>query len=101
MPEFQHLEVGDVIPMGSGPSWPVAAIEPNQSLLVVIREPGMEYTWSWGLYELDEGTTRLVLRIHTRLTRPLLIPFFHIFDLGAFLMTRKHLLGIKQRAEAA
>ena len=101
IPEFQHLEVGDVIPMGSGPSWPVAAIEPNRSLLVVIREHGMEYTWSWGLYELDERYTRLVLRIHTLPTRPLLIPFFHIFDPGAFLMTRKHLLGIKQRAEAA
>ena len=101
LPEFQHLEVGDVIPMGSGPSWPVAAIEPNQSIVLVIREPGMEYTWSWGLYELDEGTTRLVLRIRTRLTKPLMIPFFHIFDPGAFLMTRKHLLGIKQRAEAA
>jgi hypothetical protein len=33
------------------------------------------------------------------LTKPLLIPLFHIFDPGAFLMTRKHLLGIKQRAE--
>ena len=44
LPEFQHLEVGDVIPMGSGPSWPVAAIEPNQSIVLVIREPGMEYT---------------------------------------------------------
>ena len=101
LPEFQHLEVGDVIPMGSGPSWPVAAIEPNQSIVLVIREPGTEYTWSWGLYELDEGTTRLVLRIRTRLTKPLMIRFFHIFDPGAFLMTRKHLLGIKQRAEAA
>jgi hypothetical protein len=61
----------------------------------------MRYTWSWELYELDEGTTRLVLRICTRLTKPLLIPLLHIFDPGAFLMTRKHLLGLKQRAEAA
>jgi len=99
--EFQHLEVGEVIPMGSGPSWPVKAIEPNRSLVLVIRESGMEYTWSWGLYEIDEEHTRLVLRIRTRLTKPLLIPFFHIFDPGAFLMTRKHLLGIKRRAEAA
>lgn len=77
------------------------AIEPNRSLLLDIKAPGMQYTWSWGLYGLDEGTTRLVLRIRTRLTRPLLIPLLHIFDPGAFLMTRKHLLGLKQRAEAA
>jgi hypothetical protein len=100
LPEFQYLEVGDVIPMGSGPSWPVKAIEPHRSLLLDIRAPGMRYTWSWGLYELDDGTTRLVLRIRTCLTKPLLIPLFHISDPGAFLMTRKHLLGIKQRAEA-
>ena len=61
----------------------------------------MQYTWSYGLYELDEGATRLVLRIRTRLTRPLLITLLHIFDPGAFLMTRKHLLGIKQLGEAA
>ena len=82
LPEFQHLEVGDVIPMGSGPSWPVKAIEPNWSLLLDIRAPGMQYTWSYGLYELDEEHTRLVLRIRTRLTKPLLIPLFHIFDPG-------------------
>lgn len=101
IPNFQPLEVGDVIPMGSGPSWPVKAVEPNKSLLVVIEEPGMKYTWSWGLYEGKEDYTRLVLRIRTQLTRRLLIPFFHIFDFGAFLMTRKHLLGIKERAEGA
>jgi len=42
--EFQHLEVGDVIPMGSGPSWPVKAIEPNRSLLLGAREPDVEFT---------------------------------------------------------
>ena len=31
LPEFQHLEAGDVIPLGSGPSWPVRAIEPFRS----------------------------------------------------------------------
>ena len=100
IPEFQHLEVGDVIPLGTEPSWPVAAIETNRSLLVDIRWPGMHYTWSWGLYELDERQTRLVLRIHTLLTKRWFIPLFHIADFGSFLMTRKHLLGVRDRAEA-
>src|SRR4029450_4821895 len=30
LPAFQHLAVGDRIPMGQGPSWPVATIEPNR-----------------------------------------------------------------------
>jgi len=100
LPEYQKLEAGDAIPMGSGPSWPVKAIEPNKSLLVVIEEPGMKYTWSWGLHEAEEGHTRLVLRIRTQLTRRRLILALHIFDFIAFAMTRKHLLGIKERAEA-
>jgi hypothetical protein len=100
IPEFQHLEVGDVIPMGKPPSWPVAAIEPGRSLLVDIRWPRMHYTWVWGLYGLDDSQTRLVLRIRSHLTGKPWIVVFHAGDFGSFLMTRKHLLGIKQRAEA-
>src|SRR5687768_2921610 len=29
LPEFQHLAVGDEIPLGRGPAWPVAVIEPR------------------------------------------------------------------------
>jgi hypothetical protein len=28
LPEFQHLAVGDVIPLGQGPGWPVAVLNP-------------------------------------------------------------------------
>jgi hypothetical protein len=99
--EFQHLEVGDVIPMGSGPSWPVKAIEPFRSLVLDIRDRGVHITWSLGLYELDEAHTRLVLRIRVRLA--LIAQVFSLFpvsDLGQFLMVRRMLLGIKERAEA-
>jgi len=40
MPEHQHLEVGSIIPMGSGPSWPVAALEPCRVMVLHIQEPG-------------------------------------------------------------
>jgi hypothetical protein len=100
IPKFQHLEVGDVIPLGTEPSWPVAAIEANRSLLLDIRAPGMHFTWSWGLCELDDRHTRLVLRIRTLLTKRWLIAVFHVVDFGSFLMTRKHLLGVRDRAEA-
>lgn len=101
LPEFQHLEPGDVIPMGYGPSWPVAAVEPYRSLVLDIREPGVDISWSFGLYELDEEHTRLVLRIRIRV-KPVahLISSFPVLDFGQFLMTRKMLLGIKERAEA-
>jgi len=101
IPEFQHLEVGDVIPMGKPPSWPVKAIEPNKFLLIVIRELGVEVTWCFRLDEIDDKQTRLILRIRTRLTMtPVLLLSLPIMYFGQFLMIRKMLLGIKQRAEA-
>jgi hypothetical protein len=102
LPQYQHLEVGEGIPLGGGPSWPVQAIEPNRSLVLDIPAPSTQIIWSYGLYELDESHTRLVLRItySTSLNRLLASLLLHIIDPGSFLMTRKHLLGIKQRAEA-
>jgi hypothetical protein len=101
LPQFQKLEPGNVIPMGSGPSWPVAAVEPHRSLVLDIRDRGLHISWSFGLYELDEVHTRLVLRIRIRVALLMgLIGLFPLSDFGQFLMTRKMLLGIKQRAEA-
>jgi len=100
IPEFQQLEVGDVIPFGSGPNWPVRGIEPNRSLLLVIREPGIDVTWSFLLHEIDSQDTRLILRISIRIPMRLpLLLFLPFIDIGSFLMTRKMLRGIKQRAE--
>jgi hypothetical protein len=104
LPEFQSLEPGDVIPAGRGLHLPVRAVEPYGSLVIGSRPeapPGESLvSWSLGLYPRD-GSTRLVSRVRTRyFWRPgdPLISFL----LGPlhFLMERKMLLGIKQRAEA-
>jgi len=101
IPEFQHLEVGDVIPMGKPPSWPVKATEPNRLLLIVIKEPGVDVTWCFMLNEIDDKQTRLVLRIRSRLAMtPMLLLSLPIMYPGQFLMIRKMLLGIKQRVES-
>jgi hypothetical protein len=65
-----------------------------------IRDPGVDISWSFGLYELDEEHTRFVLRIRIRLA-PLmqLLSFIPVSDFGQFLMVRWMLLGIKARAE--
>ena len=100
LPEFQHLEAGDVIPIGGGPDWPVKSIEPHKSIVLDIRDEGVNISWSIGLYELDEEYTRFVLRIRIRMT-PLMhaLAFIPISDFGQFLMVRWMLLGIKARAE--
>ncbi len=100
IPEFQRLEAGDVIPMGKPPSWPVKAIERNRMLLIVINEPNAQVTWCFMLDEIADRQTRLVLRVRNRLAMsPLLLLSLPIMLPGEFLMVRKMLLGIKQRAE--
>jgi hypothetical protein len=102
LPEFQTLEAGDVIPIGGGPDWPVAAVEPNRSLVLDIRpEEGMHISWSFLLRELDDEHTRLVLRIRIRASALVHLAYaLPVFDFGSFIMTRRMLLGIKERAEA-
>jgi hypothetical protein len=40
LPEFQHLTVGDEIPLGRGPRWPVAAVEACGALVLDMRNMG-------------------------------------------------------------
>lgn len=105
IPEFQHLQAGDVIPLGAGPSWPVKALEPNQSLLILLRNtqnPEFGVTWVWALDPLDERHTRLVSRVRCRLPLTLGGVFMLLLlEPTGFIMERKMLLGIKQRAERA
>jgi len=118
IPKFQHLKVGDTIPLapgGFGPS--VVAIEPNQALVlggafnpftgqpVDPNEPGVDAYWSvsWAfvLHELSQRTTRLVVRFRAdykprvRLGLTVQLPL----EPAHFIMERKMLLGIKERAE--
>ena len=64
LPEFQQLAVGDVIPMGRGPSWPVVVVEPQRAL-VVEGVPG-RVSWCFALFPTETGT-RLVSRVRMRL----------------------------------
>jgi hypothetical protein len=98
VPEWQHMEVGDAFPLGkSGPPLRVEAIEPERALVLGFADR----TWSWSfmLTPIGENRTRLVTRnrapanrLGSRLQWEILLP-------GAFLMMRKMLLGIKERAE--
>ena len=101
LPEFQHLAVGDRIPLGRGPSWPVAVVEPCHALVLDMRNTtGFDWVWQFGLYTVDGKRTRLVSRSQVRphtvwswLFTVLLI------EPSGFLMTRRMLLGLKERAE--
>lgn len=116
IPEFQHLEVGSTIPLAPGGfDIPVAAVEPGRVLVLhgdtrsgnapvaLQMKPGEYMNTSWTFY-LDgraDGTTRLIERFRADYNpSPQNTLFYRVFlEPGAFLMERKMLLGIKERAE--
>jgi hypothetical protein len=99
VPEWQQLKVGDFVRLaskrhyGDAPRCRVLALEPNHYLVLE----------RWGAFVLrpvNENAARLIIRTHKG--DPLggkLVNFF-FWDLAHFIMERKMLLGIKQRAEA-
>jgi hypothetical protein len=101
LPEFQHLAVGDHIPLGRGPSWPVGVIEPNRALVLDMRNMGgLDWVWQFGLYPIDETRTRLVSRSRVRARALWARLLTYAIEPAGFLMTRRMLLGLKARAEA-
>ena len=98
LPEYQDLAVGDVIPLGRGPDWPVTVVDPKRALVVELA--GAEVTWCWAIIPTD-SRTRLVSRVRVRVgTRLLLWMLAPAIDLPWFMMERQMLLGIARRAEA-
>jgi hypothetical protein len=100
VPELQHMEVGDLIPMspnGKQGFW-VKDFESNRWMLWWDNKG--DVTWYWGLYPQDDSHTRLItrLRIHYHWTS-LTILFSLPMDGGDIVMMRKCMLGIKRRAE--
>ena len=101
LPEFQQLAVGDEIPLGRGPSWPVAVVEPHRALVLDMRNlGGFDWVWQFGLYAVDEHRTQLVSRSCVRTRSAWARLATYVIEPAGFLMTRRMLLGIKQRAEA-
>jgi hypothetical protein len=101
LPEFQHLAVGDAIPLGRGPSWPVATSEPGRALVLDMRNmKGMDWVWQFSLYAVDEKRTQLVSRSRVRARTVWARLLTSVIEPAGFVMTRRMLLGLKQRAEA-
>lgn len=116
LPGHQMVRVGDILPLApNGFGVPVAIVEPGRTLVVhgdtrqgdlpaemsLISGDYLSVVWGWHLFEQPDGTTRLVERWladwNPSPTNFLLYRL--ILEPGAFLMERKMLLGIKQRAE--
>jgi hypothetical protein len=97
IPEFQDLKVGDEIPM-PGYAMRVERLDPERAM--VIRSSNQAWVWSFELRPAN-GHTRLISRnrfdiaslpLRDKLAYPVMEP-------GSWVMERKMLLTIKQRAE--
>jgi len=117
IPELQDLEVGDVIEIAPGLGYSVIGLEPEQALITQsimdaskweslsnedpLPEKYLRSSWVWFLEELDEKTTRLIVRVRSDHNPGLLgtlstrIPN----ELGRLLMQPRTLRVLKKRAE--
>ena len=117
VPELQNLKVGDSIEIAPGMGYTVTAIEPEQALVLHSRVDTGTWqplasndplpakvlisSWAWVLEQIDERTTRLIVRVRTDFSPGVLsalsagIPN----ELGSLVMQPKTLRVLKQRAE--
>ena len=112
-PEWQSLAVGDrivLVPAGwarqkAGYALPVVRLDPSSTL--VLRQSPPEHpwdaVWSFHLRTLADGRTRLISRSRSRRRHGIRgssdVALDALMDPVTWFMTRKMLLGIKQRAE--
>jgi len=120
VPEMQHLKVGDFVPMAPVEwgvpmgGFTVVRIEPgravvwrqgwpNDLLKMSSSEVQERGTWAFVLEEVDEGTTRLLLRERSGLKPRMRDVLFNylLIERQHFIMERRMLLRIKERAEMA
>jgi hypothetical protein len=101
LPEYQHPQAGEVLDRKG--TMVVRGVE--QGRWLVLGPPGEQpfgdSTWCLALYPAGPDETRLVSRVRARINmRTLAGPFWlALLDPGQFVMERKMLLLIKQRAE--
>ncbi len=101
VPQLQHMQVGDPVPIWWGNNFRVAAVEPNRYLVWVSRSGSGHDSWALALYPVDASHTRLIWRMRDApylWTSPYIVP--QLFsDLSDLIAVRQNMLGIKERAE--
>jgi len=102
VPEWQEINVGDEVWLHpQAPPLTVKAVEPERYLVLA-------KSWGLFLFPLDDRTTRLVVRGRGKFDQPDLqhpaLNFLYwrgFFEPAHFVMERRMLIGIQERAEAA
>jgi len=98
IPAFQDPQPGEGLIMDY---LTVHTVEPGQYLLAELADiPELGWTYLWHLYSSGEGATRLVVRMRIQPAPEMDNPAItYVMDLGGFVMERRMMQGIKDRAE--
>lgn len=115
LPQYQHIQPGDLVPLSpDGFGFPVAIAEPNRALVLhgdtredknpalpVGKDDYLAATWGFYLFETGCCCTRLVERWKASWTPSIQNTLFYrlFLEPGAFIMEHRMLQGIKARAE--
>jgi hypothetical protein len=101
VPEFQHPEVGDELPISLAGGLRFYAIEPNRYLIWSGDLANGGYIYTWALYPIDEHRTRLVsrARLNHIWSKPDQLAFGLITEFAEHLGIPKILQGVKGRVE--
>ena len=107
VPEWQPIEVGDQVNFNSEVGLTVAQVEPGRAL--VLRggiptgrmEPPYDFTWAFVLRPGLRGATRLVVRERYSYSHRWAAVLVEPVELISFVMSRRMLRGIRERAERA
>jgi hypothetical protein len=104
IPEWQQLEVGDEVRLAPTVGLKAAIVEPGRALVLqgalpVAKALPFDSTWAFILCQQPDGSTRLLSRErygYKRWWAPLVV---EPTQAASFLMSRKMLLGIRDRVE--
>jgi hypothetical protein len=105
--EWQTVTPGDPFRLHPDIELSVAAVEPDHALVirgavaVGATPPPYDFTWAFVLDELPDGTTRLVVRERYAFTRRWAALIIEPTLAVSFVMTRRMLHGIRDRAQHA
>jgi hypothetical protein len=104
VPEWQQLDAGDEVRLAATVGLKAVIVEPGRALVLqgslpIARRPPFDSTWAFILCEQPDGTTRLLSRErygYKRWWAPFVVEPTQAIS---FIMSRKMLLGIRDRAE--
>ncbi|WP_326950138.1 SRPBCC family protein [Amycolatopsis sp. NBC_01307] len=103
---WQHVEVGDEVKLHPDVSMAVAGLEEGRALVlrgaVPMGKAAAPYdcTWAFVLRDRPDGSTRLVMRERYGYSRRWAGLLIEPVEAVSFVMSRKMLMGIRDRAEA-